>query len=757
VDAPDAYRHKLLLLSVGVNFTYSNVTLTLNYSSSYGIIDYEPAVTVYRCSNFLYPSTCSSGWTRLTGAVNTSLHTVTANSSSASAFFVIERSICGNGIADPGEACSNCPQDIGNCPSGGPSGGLGGAGGPGAACGNKICETGENKENCPQDCGLLTFSVRTNLTDAQFDPGEKRLYALWIKNTEKDKINVSISIAGTTSKFIVLEKTFDLVEGEKENLIKMNVEVPSNTEPGTYVGEIFVSSASGTASIPVRISVSSKGAAYLDVVVTALTKNVIPNETARFHVILYNLGFRKKLDLNITYDIKEVKTGRIAYHETEKKYIESSESFVKGITLPGNMDLGEHTISLSVTYDGRTASSTDTFSVIRPFWTTERIRYALIIATAVVIIFSIVYGRRTYVRWKFAKARYIFPVNYQKLPAGKFWLGEIAETNKKMFFNPDDLMTHTLVAGATGSGKSVTGTIFVEEALEQKYAVVVFDPTAQWTGFVRPCQDEKIFRYYPRFGFDRRSVRSYKGMIYEVTSPNVQIDLKKYMNPGEITVFTLNKLKPGEYDDAVTNIVNTIFAQGWEESTTLKMIVVFDEVHRLLEKYGGKGGYVSLERACREFRKWGIGLLMISQVLSDFKEAIKGNVLTEIQMHTKSLEDLERVEKKYGLEYAKKVAREEVGVGMMQNPAYNDGKPWFVSFRPPLHSPHKIPDEEFKMYKEYVVMIDELEKKIEGMRTEGIDTFSLKIELKLAKDKLKEGRFRMAKIYIDSLSQKLSK
>jgi hypothetical protein len=366
------------------------------------------------------------------------------------------------------------------------------------------------------------------------------------------------------------------------------------------------------------------------------------------------------------------------------------------------------------------------------------------------------YGRKRYKTWKASKARYIFPTDMRKLPVGTLWLGKIAETNEKSYYNMNDLTTHILTAGATGSGKSVSASVFVEELLEQKIPVVVFDPTAQWTGFVRPCRDENLLKYYKEFGLNAGDSRPYTGMIYEVTDPNVKIDFKKYMNPGEVTVFTLNKLKPGQYDEAVTNIIDTIFTHGWEESTKVRLVIVFDEVHRLLEKYGGKGGYVALERACREFRKWGIGLIMASQVLSDFKEAIKGNVLTEIQLHTKSLGDLVRIEKKYGLEYAKKVTRQEVGVGMMQNPKYNEGRPWFIAFRPTLHSPHKIPDDEMNMYREYAAILADVEAKIEAMEKSGKDVFDLKTELKLAKDKLKKGRFRMAKIYIDSLTKHLN-
>jgi len=45
---------------------------------------------------------------------------------------------CGNGKCEPGEYCSNCPQDCGsNCPP----------------CGDGACLPGESCKSCPQDCG----------------------------------------------------------------------------------------------------------------------------------------------------------------------------------------------------------------------------------------------------------------------------------------------------------------------------------------------------------------------------------------------------------------------------------------------------------------------------------------------------------------------------------------------------------------------------------------------------------------------------
>ena len=769
VDYPVANRgHEYAAIEAHTNFTFDNATLTMNYSGY--SVDYENAnsVTIYRCGNWTYP-TCNSVWAEVTGrVVNTTAHTVSANITNTSAYYSFEKEICGNSLCGSGESCSICPGDCGQCGSentGGTSGGTGGGGGGGggtkieSTCGNNVCETGENSENCPKDCSYpeSLLSLRTNLTNIQLDPGEQRVYALWIKNNADYDINPTISAVGIIKDFVALEKSIVKIGPVSEEIVGMYISIPSGTEPGTYTGEIAVTVEGRTKSLPVTITVSLAGASYLDIVVQAMDKLVGMNDTANFHITLYNLGFKKKLDIELTYLIKEFETDRVVYKDTEQKLIETSQSFVKKVSLSKlNITAGKYSFEVRAKYDDKIASTTDEFEVITSFWTSQRIRQIFIIAISVSSIITIIVVRKRYKEWKLSKARYIFPLNYNKLPKGPLWIGKIAETDKKATFTMDDLRTHLIAAGATGSGKSVSAMIFVEELLQQKIPIVVFDPTAQWTGFVRPCKDANLMKYYPEFGMNPTDARPYNGMIYEVTDPKVKIDFKRYMNPGEITVFTLNKLKPGEYDVAVSNIIDTIFAQGWEESTKLRMIVVFDEVHRLLEKYGGTGGYVYLEKACREFRKWGIGLVMISQVLSDFKEAIKGNVLTEIQLHTKSLGDLNRVEKKYGLDYAKRVTRLEVGVGMIQNPKYNDGRPWFIAFRPTLHDPHKITDAEMETYKQYAAILADVEEKIEKIEKSGKDVFDLKTELRLAKDKLKKGRFRMAKIYIDSLTKHLS-
>jgi hypothetical protein len=402
--------------------------------------------------------------------------------------------------------------------------------------------------------------VKTNLTDVELNQGQEETYALWVTNNVDYGINVSVSVLGTIKDFITFKTNFFGVEPEEEKIIPIYVSIPSDAEPGKYTGEIVITGNGKSKSLPITITVSTKGTAYLDVIVESMNKRVGLNETAKFHVWLYNLGLRKKLNISLRYLVKDFKTEEVIYEESEKRLIETTQSFVKRISISDTgIPVGRYFFEVEVKYDSKTISAIDDFEVVKSFWTSENIRKVSIAVLAIAMIVSILYVRKRYIIWKTLKARYIFPINLKKLPKGRIWLGKIAETNIKAYFKMDELKTHVLTAGATGAGKTVSAMIFVEELLKEKIPVIVFDPTAQWTGFVRPCRDPNLLKYYKEFGMDRRNAKPYTGMIYEVTDPNVKIDFDKYMNPGEITVFTLNKLKPGEYDDAVRNIIDTIF------------------------------------------------------------------------------------------------------------------------------------------------------------------------------------------------------
>ncbi len=319
----------------------------------------------------------------------------------------------------------------------------------------------------------------------------------------------------------------------------------------------------------------------------------------------------------------------------------------------------------------------------------------------------------------------------------------------------DKLQTHSIAAGGTGSGKSVSAQVVAEELLKRNVPVIVFDPTAQWTGYIRPNKDKQMLALYPKFGMKPEDVKGYKTNVIPVIDPGFIIDLKKYLIPGEMTVFVMNKLPPADLDRFVKHSIQAVFDSRPLESKELKLLIIYDEIHRLLPKYGGKGAYAQLERGYREFRKWGIGMFMISQVLLDFKGAVRANIANEIQLRTKYEGDIGRVKTKYGNEYASKVTKLTIGTGLVQNPEYNDGKPWFIAFRPLLHSTFALTEEEMAQITAIQQKVEAAKAQIQQIKASGVDTYDVELELKIATDKLKQGMFKMSETYLESVGARL--
>ncbi|MFH1511567.1 MAG: hypothetical protein ABIF10_07805, partial [Candidatus Woesearchaeota archaeon] len=148
-------------------------------------------------------------------------------------------------------------------------------------------------------------------------------------------------------------------------------------------------------------------------------------------------------------------------------------------------------------------------------------------------------------------------------------------------------------------------------------------------------------------------------------------------------------------------------------------------------------------------------VMLISQVLADFVGQIKANINTEIQMKTRDEGDLARIETKFGKGLIQSLVKSPVGSGMVQNAAYNRGNPYFIEFRPILHSVERLSDQELERYNNYNNEIDDIEYEIDQLEEHKTDVFDLRLELKLAKDKLQTGNFNMVDIYTEGLKPRI--
>ena len=76
-----------------------------------------------------------------------------------------------------------------------------------------------------------------------------------------------------------------------------------------------------------------------------------------------------------------------------------------------------------------------------------------------------------------------------------------------------------------------------------------------------------------------------------------------------------------------------------------------------------------------------------------------------------------------------------------------------MNWRPLLHSPKRLSDEDLEMYEGYNQRIDKLEEIISEMPED--EAFEYETEMELIKNNLQKGSFNLAEIYLDELEEKL--
>ncbi|MFC1741734.1 ATP-binding protein [Nanoarchaeota archaeon] len=590
-----------------------------------------------------------------------------------------------------------------------------------------------------------------------------------IKNNDAVPITGFVALEGNISDVLTLEnKSATIAPGEE---VDINFRFfDKGAEENKYEGMLVI-----TGDLQEKVPLTFETyegdrvrAASLIIDVSLLQPIVVRGDTLKFKIDVVNLLSERahivEMDLSVHRLLGNELSDYVVYQEDVTVSVERIHSDVKSVDIPEELEIGDYILRIKAEYSNQTSTTDTLFSVKQRFY--EQDMFGLVpvwLLSVFMTLFSTAYlSIRIYKKHTRARKRFHAEVEYDLLPRpgdGSLFIGNIAETNKKAFVDMDKLTVHSIVAGSTGGGKSIAAQDIVEEALLNGVAVAVFDPTAQWSGMLRKLEDAKFLEFYSKFGMNpKKDPRGFNGNIKAVKNGREIINIFKYMKPGEIQVFTTSTLDPKDYDVFVASMIQQIFHSDVEEYRGLKYLLVFDEIHRILPKFGGSGaGFTQIERGCREFRKWGIGIVLISQVLSDFVGEIKANINTQVQMKTRDEGDLNRIKMQYGEEYVQSLVKSPVGSGMIQNSGWNRGRPYYVTFRPILHSVVRLTDEELDKYNKFNEVVEQMEYELDQLEEVQQDVFDLRLELKLAKDKIKTGNFNMVQIYTDGLLPRVQK
>jgi DNA helicase HerA-like ATPase len=266
-------------------------------------------------------------------------------------------------------------------------------------------------------------------------------------------------------------------------------------------------------------------------------------------------------------------------------------------------------------------------------------------------------------------------------------LGRVALSDWKLgdfFYLPlrEQAQKGILVSGASGAGKTVAAKVIVEELLEEKIPVLVFDYTKQWQRLLEKNTDQAMLDQYAEFGM-RRSPKEFKGEVVH-SAP----ELNELVASANATIVDLSDTYDSvERVDKVAHMLDQIleYFQFQGDSNNLRLMIVVEEAHLWTSKELPKAASRFLDSAVRLLRKKGVGVMLVSQKISDFDPAMRSAMNISIHFRTKYDGDLKAIARMFGNEASAIIPKLPVGYSLFH--LADVGDPFVMTWRPMYSQP----------------------------------------------------------------------
>ena len=239
-----------------------------------------------------------------------------------------------------------------------------------------------------------------------------------------------------------------------------------------------------------------------------------------------------------------------------------------------------------------------------------------------------------------------------------------------------------LVSGASGVGKTIAAKVIVEELLEDKIPVLVFDYTRQWKRLLEKNTDERMLDRYAEFGM-RRSPKGFKGEVIH-SAPS----LNNLMDSTGVTIVDLSDTYDSHQRvDRVAHMLDQLleYFQYQEDADSLRLLIIVEEAHLWTSKDLPKAAAGFLDSAVRLLRKKGVGVMLVSQKISDFDPAMRSAMNISIFFRTKYEGDLRAIGMMLGSEVSHIIPKLPVGYSIFH--LADIGDPFVVAWRPTYSQP----------------------------------------------------------------------
>ena len=220
--------------------------------------------------------------------------------------------------------------------------------------------------------------------------GETKEIEMTIRNTGSSLLKGDIAETKLKEFIRINSNSFSLNPGESK-IIVLDFLAKEDTNPLLYIGKLIVKADGIEKEIIVVIGVESKGSLFdVEAKIPSGYQKVFPGKDIIADIKVYNFGAKEAVDVKIEYMIKEKENNTITTF-SDTVAVETQTSFTKTIPIPENTALGRYILYVTVTYNGKIASSSVSFDVVEPEVSQREKLYIVIIVVLSVIISFTVY------------------------------------------------------------------------------------------------------------------------------------------------------------------------------------------------------------------------------------------------------------------------------------------------------------------------------------------------------------------------------
>lgn len=205
----------------------------------------------------------------------------------------------------------------------------------------------------------------------------------------------------------------------------------------------------------------------------------------------------------------------------------------------------------------------------------------------------------------------------------KIVLGYLLNSKIEVCLNPEGLMKHLAIMGMTGFGKTYTSKVIVEQLIMMGLTTIIIDP-----------HDD-----FSHLRTNAKLKRRIKVLEFGRSMP----DLKDFYQPKKCVILSLKKLDSDHMKEFTIGYIIQSLLTNAKAGKLKPFILIVDEAHLFVPQIGSSRVKTSIIKATKEGRKFGMGVMLLTQRPASISKDALSQCATQIILKVVNNNDIRAI------------------------------------------------------------------------------------------------------------------